>query len=88
MQPAGRQLVIIPPSRYNISRALKSEVELLRQHLDMAAVLCRNSVVRPLALLRDSSSCTDTMGKLFSAVLARHLALILIGSLTFGPNGE
>ena len=44
---------------------------MLRQHLDMAAVLCRNGVVRPLALLRDSSSCTDTMGKLFSAVLAR-----------------
>jgi len=64
-QPATRQ------TRYNVSRSMVVEVEALRSHLDIASVLSRNGVVRPLALLRDESSNVNSMKKLFAAVLSR-----------------
>ena len=64
-QPATRQ------TRYNVSRAMVVEVEALRSHLEIASVLSRNGVVRPLALLRDESSNMKSMKKLFAAVLSR-----------------
>ena len=64
-QPATRQ------TRYNVSKAMVAEVEALRKHLDIASVLYRNGVVRPLALLRDESSNVTSMKMLFAAVLSR-----------------
>ena len=64
-QPNTRQ------TRYNVSRSMVAEVEALRSHLDVASVLSRNGVVRPLALLRDESLNVASMKKLFAAVLSR-----------------
>ena len=58
-------------TRYNVSAATISEVEGLRHHLEVASVLARNGVARPLSLLRDSATEPAVMEKLFSAVLAR-----------------
>ena len=64
-QPATRQ------TRYNVSRDMVLEVEALQRHLDIASVLSRNGVLRPLTLLRDESSNANSMKKLFGAVLSR-----------------
>ena len=62
--PGTRQL------KYNVGH-MKSEVEMMKNHLEISRILSRNGVIKSLIHIRDNIDDREVMKKLFDAITAR-----------------